>query len=163
MGDVFNLNQQDALKFFHAYINEMINLGGENLPRSISTRLGSKLAKIYKDREIESLEQALRELYEVLGADVKVEKVSEKKFYIRIKHPYQFCPIGGLFNPSKREKFLEIVCIPYTIGFLKEFNPVNGYQIELKNCILRDGGQLCEYDLILNLKDQLGKLHNVIY
>ncbi|MCK4282581.1 MAG: hypothetical protein KAX10_10720, partial [Candidatus Lokiarchaeota archaeon] len=63
------MNQQDALRFFHAYINEMINLGGENLPRSISTRLGSKLAKIYKDREIESLEQALRELYEVLGAD----------------------------------------------------------------------------------------------
>lgn len=141
----------------------MINLGGENLPRSISTRLGSKLAKIYKEREIESLEQALRDLYEILGAEVKIKKVSEKKFNIRIKHPYQFCPIGGSYNPSKREKFLEIVCIPYTIGFLKEFKPVNGYHLELKNCILRDGGQLCEYDLNLDLKDQLGEINNVIF
>ncbi len=163
MRDVVNLNQQDALKFSHAYISEMINLGGENLPRSISTRLGCKLAKIYKEREIESLEQTLRDLYKMLGAEVKIEKVSEKKFNIRIKHPYQFCPIGGPFNPSKRENFLEIVCIPYTIGFLKEFNPINGYHIDLKNCILRDGGQLCEYDLILNLKDQLGELHSSIY
>jgi len=163
LGDLINLNQQDALKFFHAYISEMINLGGENLPRSISTRLGSKLAKIYKEREIESLEQALTYLYEVLGAEVKIEKVSKKKFNIRIKHPYQFCPIGGSYNPSKREKFLEIICIPYTIGFLKEFNPINGYHIDSKNCILRDGGHLCEYDLILNLKDQLGEIHKAIF
>ena len=43
---------KDALKFFQAFINEMIDVGGVNLPKSISVSLGAKLGKILKGRGI---------------------------------------------------------------------------------------------------------------
>ncbi|GAH01778.1 unnamed protein product [marine sediment metagenome] len=67
------MKEKDALKFFHAYIDEMISLGGENFPRSISTRLGGNLAEVYKSRGITNLEGALSKMYEVLGAEPKIE------------------------------------------------------------------------------------------
>ncbi|GAI90164.1 unnamed protein product [marine sediment metagenome] len=47
--------EKDALKFFHAYVNEMIEIGGENLPRAVSTKLGAKLAALYKEKSITDL------------------------------------------------------------------------------------------------------------
>ena len=33
---------KDVLKFFQAYIKEMIDVGGNNLPKAISVKSGSK-------------------------------------------------------------------------------------------------------------------------
>ncbi len=140
-------------KFFHAYIDEMISFGGENLPRSISTLLGGNLAKVYKSRGITNLEAALMKMYKVLGAEPKIEKVNEHEYNVRVKHSSEFCPIGGESNPSRGSKFIEIICIPYTIAFLKKFDPKYDYQIELKKCILRHGGRICEYNLIFTPKE----------
>ena len=35
---------KDALKFFQAFINEMIDVGGANLPKSISMKLGTQIS-----------------------------------------------------------------------------------------------------------------------
>jgi len=151
--EILILKEKDALKFFHAYIDEMISLGGENLPRSISTRLGGNLAKVYKSRGIINLEAGLMKMYEVLGAEPKIEKVNEHEYNIRVKHSFEFCPIGGKSNPSRDSKFIEIICIPYTIAFLKKIDPKYDYQIKLKKCILRHGGRICEYNLIFTSKE----------
>lgn len=151
--EIVILKEKDTLKFFHAYIDEMISLGGENLPRSISTRLGGNLAKVYKSRGKTNLESALNKMYEVLGAEPKIEKVNEHEFNIRVKHSSEFCPIGGTSNPSRGSKFIEIICIPYTIAFLKKFEQKYDYQIELKKCILRHAGRICEYNLILTPRE----------
>ena len=151
--EILILKEKDALKFFHAYIDEMISLGGENLPRSISTRLGGNLAKVYKSRGITNLEAALSKMYEVLGAEPKIKKVNEYEYNVKVKHSSEFCPIGGASNPSRGSKFIEIICIPYTIAFLKKFEQKYDYQIELKECILRHGGRICEYNLILTPKE----------
>ncbi len=151
--EILILKEKDALKFFHAYIDEMISLGGENLPRSISTWLGGNLTKVCKSRGITNLEAALMKMYEVLGAEPKIEKVNEHEYYIRVKNSSEFCPIGGESNPSRGLKFIEIICVPYTIGFLKKFDSKYDYQIELKECIVQHGGRTCEYNLIFTPKE----------
>ena len=152
-GELLTLKEKDALKFFHAYIDEMISLGGENLPRSISTRLGGNLAKVYKSRGITNLEAALSKMYEVLGAEPKIKKVNEYEYNVKVKHSSEFCPIGGASNPSRGSKFIEIICIPYTIAFLKRLDPKYDYQIVKKVCIVRNGGRTCEYNLIFTHKE----------
>ncbi|GAH80770.1 unnamed protein product, partial [marine sediment metagenome] len=42
----------NTLKLFQAYIKEMIEVGGENLPKILSATLGAKLGKAYKERGI---------------------------------------------------------------------------------------------------------------
>ena len=46
---------KSSLKFFHAYIREMVKVGGPNFPKTISTKLGIKLGKLYKKRGIDYL------------------------------------------------------------------------------------------------------------
>ena len=43
---------RDALKFFQSYIKEMIDVGGANLPKSISASLGAKLGKILQKKGV---------------------------------------------------------------------------------------------------------------
>jgi len=90
-----------ALKFFQAYLNEMIEVGGENLPRTISTKLGSKLAKIYKSRGINDIEMALEQMYKVMNGSPKIKKVDDNNFEVTLKYPKRFCPIGGKYNPRR--------------------------------------------------------------
>jgi len=68
---------KEALKFFQAYINEMIDIGGFNLPKSISSSLGAKLGKILKTRSPMSLENSLKKLYNVLNAKTKINTIDD--------------------------------------------------------------------------------------
>ena len=70
----------DALKFFQAYIKEMIDIGGENLPKTISAGLGANLAKIYKEKGISTIEAGLKESYSVLDAKTQVTKINDHTF-----------------------------------------------------------------------------------
>lgn len=77
---------KDALKFFQAYINEMISVGGENLPKVISTKSGEKLAKLYKDRGMKiDVESALKQIHVALGARTKIKKIDENTYDIQLK------------------------------------------------------------------------------
>lgn len=64
-----------ALKFFQAYINEMIDIGGENLPKTISTKLGFKLGKIYKEQDISNLESGLLRSFKVLNGKLEITDI----------------------------------------------------------------------------------------
>ena len=86
----------DALKFLQAYIKEMISIGGENLPKTISARLGAKLAKLYKEKGISSIDSGLKKSYNVLDATAQINrKKNDKEIEVTIKHRKKFCPIGG--------------------------------------------------------------------
>ncbi len=140
---------KDALKFFHAYINEMISIGGDNLPRSIAIRLGGKLAQLYKSRGITNLEEALLNMYQTIGGKTKMEKLTENEYHVITKHSDKFCPIGGAYSPDKKSQFLEIVCLPYTIGMLREFCPDYDTQKAILSCVIQHGGRVCEYKMRL--------------
>ena len=145
-------SEKDALKFFHAFLSEMISIGGKNLPRSIAIHLGGKLAQLYKEREIVNLPQAIMKMSETIGGKTKVERISDDEYYIRTKHSLRFCPIGGRYAPDKGSNFLEIVCLPYIIGFLNEFCPNYETQIEVIGCIIQHGGRSCAYRLVIKPK-----------
>ena len=52
----------------------MIEVGGENLPRAVSTKLGAKLAALYKEKGINNLTTALETAYKALGASTSIKK-----------------------------------------------------------------------------------------
>ena len=52
----------------------MIDIGGNNLPKAISTKSGSKLGKLYKERGLAlDLGLALKQLYSALKAKPSVK------------------------------------------------------------------------------------------
>jgi hypothetical protein len=139
---------KDALKFFHAYINEMIEVGGKNLPRAVSTKLGSKLGELYKKRGFNtSIENALRRSYKVLGATPRVTKIDSSAYEVSIKHKKKFCPIGGKINPTQARVIQENICYPYTRSFLMSMFPQYEFKAEINQCILADNGRYCNYTL----------------
>lgn len=139
---------KDALKFFHAYINEMIDLGGKDLPKSVSTSLGAKLANIYKKKGITDLEAALYQIYKALGAKVSIKKIDENIYNIILKHSKGFCPIGGKKNPNLARTIQESICIPYTKSFLATLLPNYILESEIKECILEENrNKHCHYIL----------------
>jgi len=152
------LTTRDALKFFQAYILELVELGGENLPKSISIGLGGKLAKIYKEKGIHNIQPALRRGYEVLNGSPEITEMNTNEFEIIINYHENFCPIGGEPNPSKGELIRKLICIPYTIGFLNEMDPKYSYEIDIKECILTSGGNMCYY--ALHRKRKMGEKKN---
>ncbi|TFG25038.1 MAG: hypothetical protein EU532_12000, partial [Promethearchaeota archaeon] len=77
--------KKDALKFFQAYIEEMVDIGGHNLPKAVSTKLGTKLGRIYKKKEIRTFKSAVKNSYKALGAKAKIIEVSKNKFKIYAK------------------------------------------------------------------------------
>lgn len=143
----------DALKFFQAYIKEMIDIGGENLPKTISAGLGANLAKIYKERGISTIEAGLKESYSVLDAKTHITKINDNTFEVLTKHRKKFCPIGGKFNPNRAELIQKSVCIPYTVGFLNELDPDFKYNWTIHDCILENNENCCRYTLYLDKKD----------
>jgi len=128
----------DALKFLQAYIKEMISIGGENLPKTISARLGAKLAKLYKEKGISSIDSGLKKSYTVLDATAQIKK---------------FCPIGGKYDPEKADLIQKSVCIPYTVGFLNEMDPQFKYKWDIHECILNTNTNYCRYTLYLEKRE----------
>ena len=138
---------KDALKFFHAYVNEMIEVGGENLPRAVSTKLGAKLAALYKEKGINDLTTALETAYKALGASTSIKKIDENTYLIKLKHSKKFCPIGGKSNPSNAKTIQDGICSPYTRSFLTGLFPEFQFEIEIKECIVDNSNSHCKYEL----------------
>jgi len=145
---------KDALKFFQAYIQEMIEIGGPNLPKSISSRLGARLAKIYKERGVIGIENALKMSYQGLNSKPKITKLDENTLHVLLKHSKKFCPIGGNFkgDPNYAEIVQNSICKPYTSGFLNELDSNFKYQGSIKECILTNNNNICEYILKIEEK-----------
>jgi len=143
---------KEALKFFQAYIKEMIDIGGFNLPKSISSSLGAKLGKILKTRSPMSLENSLKKLYNVLNAKTKINTIDDNTLEITLRYKHAFCPIGGKYNPDKVDLIQKTICIPYTVAILNTSHPEFIYKAEVEVCILNTGNRHCKYKLIKESK-----------
>ncbi len=144
---------KDALKFFQTYIKEMVDIGGNNLPKAISTKIGSKLGKMYKDRGLTlEIETALKQVYTALNGKPVIKQLDENNYEVIVKFPKRFCPIGGSYNPSRASIFQESVCIPYMRGFLNEIFPQFIFGEDILNCIPLKNQKSCHY--ILKIKNK---------
>ena len=134
----------------------MADIGGTNLTKSVSTKLGSKLGKLYKNRHPSaSLETNLKQIYRVLDAKPKIKNVNgnPNALEIIIKHKNNFCPIGGDCRSKEEATFInQNICIPYTLGFLNELDPKLKFKAEIKNCIALNNTKYCHYILTMNEK-----------
>ncbi|MHA2391676.1 MAG: hypothetical protein ACXAEX_06880 [Promethearchaeota archaeon] len=148
---------KDALKFFQAYVKEMIDVGGSNLPKAISSKSGAKLGKLYKSKGLPlNIEDALNQIYSVLNAKPAVKKLENGNNYeVSIKYPKKFCPIGGSNNSSRAVLFQENICIPYTKGFLNELFPHYKFKSEILKCIPLDNHRECHYILKLENRSNI--------
>ncbi|MFW9828751.1 MAG: hypothetical protein ACFFEY_14255 [Candidatus Thorarchaeota archaeon] len=144
---------RDALKFFHNFVREMIDVGGQNLPKSISVSLGAKLGKLLKKRGLSNLEESLKKIYTVLNAKTKVHHVNEDTLDISLRYRSNFCPLGGKYNPERAKLIQEILCVPYTIAILNSLNSDYKYNIDVNECILNSHNKVCRYSLYKKLKD----------
>ena len=143
-----------ASKFFQAYVNEMIDIGGENLPKTISTKLGFKLGKIYKERGISNLESGLLRSFKVLNGKLEITKKNQKEFEINIKYKGRgFCQIGVISDHEKAKLIQESICIPFYIGFLNGLCPKFKYSIRISNCILISKKNFCRFTITLDKKE----------
>lgn len=143
---------ENALKFFHNWINQCIEIGGANLPKTISSLLGSKLAKLYKDKGITDIGAALKKSYEVIKGASEITQKDPNTIEIRTKYEKPFCPIGGKNNPENSSVFNESICYPYTMGFLSELDPRYKYSAVVQECILTSGKNVCRFTLNLEEK-----------
>ncbi len=138
----------DALKFFQNFIYQMIDIGGENLPKSISTSLGAKLGKMLRERGLTEMESSLKKIYAVLNAKTRINAIDDNTLDIMLKYSNKFCPIGGKFNPDKAELIQNTICIPYTAAILNSLNPEFIYESEILECILNSNNRHCRYKLV---------------
>jgi len=144
---------RDALKFFQAYIKEMIDLGGANLPKSISASLGAKLGKILQKKGVTSLDDSLKRIYNVLNAKTTIKTIDDNTLDISLKYSKRFCPIGGKYNPDKSDLIQNTICIPYTVAILNSAHPEFKYTSEIKECILNSNNRHCRYVLFKEPKN----------
>lgn len=143
---------KDVLKFFQAYVKEMIDIGGRNLPKAISVKSGSKLGKFYKARGSSlDLEVVLKQFYTGLKGKPTIKKLDDNNYDVSVKYSKKFCPIGGPYDPSRGTIFQENICIPYTKGFLSELFPQFMTEAEFLNCIPLNNKKTCHY--ILKVRD----------
>lgn len=145
---------EDVLKFWQGYVREMVDVGGKGLPSAISIKLGAKLGKLYKARGFgTNLETTLIQLYIALNAKPVVNKISDNKYEIIVKHKTKFCPIGGKCNPANAELFQKNICTPFTIGCLNELFPNLKFGSEITNCIVANDQRICRYILTIGKKE----------
>jgi len=137
--------KRDILKFFQAYVAEMIEIGGSNFPKTISSSLGEKLGKIYKTMEVVDIKDGLKKIYDLLEIPYEIRDLEDGKFEVEVKYDENFCPIGGEFNPEKAKLIQESICSPYIIGFLSELDTNYKYSGCVKQCILADNHKICRY------------------
>ena len=134
----------------------MIDIGGSNLPKAISSKSGAKLGKLYKKRGIPSdIGIALKQLYSALKAKPVIKQLNESSYEIIVKYPKRFCPIGGSYNPARAPIFQENICIPYTKGFLNEVFPQYVFESDILNCIPLNNHKTCHYILKFKKKTQV--------
>lgn len=145
---------KDVLKFFQAYLKEMVDVGGKNLPKAISSKLGSKLGKFYKGKKSSSeINLALNQMYLALNAKPLIKKLDDNNYEVIVKYSKKFCPIGGAFNPSRAPIFQNNICIPYTRGFLNEIFPQFMFGEEILDCIPINNHRTCHF--ILKVKSKI--------
>ena len=124
----------------------MVNIGGVNLPKAISSKSGSKLGKLYKKKGLTiDIENALNQIYSVLKGKTTIKKLNANNYEVIVKYPKKFCPIGGSNNPSRALIFQENVCVPYTKGFLNELFPEYKFETKIHECIPMDDRRTCHY------------------
>ena len=151
---------KEALKFFHNWIKEMIDIGGPNLPKAVSTRLGTNLGILYKKRGISDIQTGLRTSYEVLKGTPSIEIIDDTTIEVKIEYSKEFCPIGGGFNKNKAEIIQESLCYPYTIAFLNAIDPRFNYKGIVHECILSSNKRFCKFTLKLEKKNTQKKSKN---
>lgn len=135
----------------------MIDVGGKNLPKAISSKSGAKLGKLYKKRGLTpDIGITLKQLYSVLKAKTVIKQLNENTYEVIIKHAKRFCPIGGSHNPARASIFQENICIPYTKGFLNEIFPQYMFEEEILNCIPLNNHKTCHYILKLTKRNNAG-------
>lgn len=136
--------ETDYLKFFQSFIASMVEIGGINLPRSVSSKLGRNLGEIYKQRGVTDPETALTSMFKAMGGEKVIFERHATGFSITTRYPTDFCPIGGALKPKRHEMFIESICYPYARGFLSAFEPQARIDIQCKDCVLRSGDNCCK-------------------
>jgi len=136
-----------AMKFLQAYVKNMVEIGGQNLPKAISADLGAKLSQMYQKRDIADFEKGLKKMYKALNGKPKILKIDDKTYDITIKYQRNSCPIGGHHNPQFAKQFQDSVCSPYTIGFLNSYDASKKYKGVIEKCIISSGNCYCKYIL----------------
>jgi hypothetical protein len=136
----------------------MVDIGGNNLPKAISSKSGAKLGKLYKKRGlINDIGTVLKQLYTVLKAKPVIKQLNENTYEVIVKYPKKFCPIGGSHNPARASLFQENICIPYTKGFLNEVFPQYEFKENILNCIPRNNHKTCHYTLKVSKRKSIGR------
>ena len=139
--------ETDYLKFFQSFIASMVEIGGINLPRSVSSKLGRNLGEIYKKRGVNDVKTAIKSMFKAMGGeDVEFEE-SETGFTVITRYPSDFCPIGGSLKPKRHDMFVESICYPYARGFLSTFLPNTKIDLACKQCVLATGDNECRMDI----------------
>ena len=135
----------DVLKFFQGFIKHMVFIGGENLPKTVSTSMGRKLADFYIKKNVVNWQDALTMMIEGMGGKIeKIEKIENKEEYnVVVKYGDNFCPIGGQIHTKNASMIVDSICIPYTIGFISKFLKNYKIDIEFTGCIPRDSDNRC--------------------
>jgi hypothetical protein len=134
----------------------MIDIGGPNLPKAISSKSGAKLGKIYKKKGLTiDIGLALKKIYTALKAKPIITTLNDYTYEIIVKYKKKCCPIGGAQNPSRAPIFQENICIPYTKGFLNELFPHYNFESNIVNCIPLNNHRTCHYFLKIEPKKNI--------
>ncbi len=142
----------DALKFWQAFVREMIDTFGANTVKAIAIKLGSKLGQIYKKKGIKTVDDTLKTSYGVMKAASVIE-YNQDNITVEIEYTKNFCPIGGRNDPKKAELFQKNVCLPFTIGLLNEIDPKCKYEGQINECIMSSNRNCCRYSLHIEKKE----------
>ncbi len=132
----------------------MIDIGGINLPKAISSKCGAKLGKLYKKKGfIQDIGSTLKQLYTALNTKPVIKQLDENTYEVIVKYAKRFCPIGGSYNPARASLFQKNICIPYTKGFLNEVFPQYMFKSDILNCIPLNNHKTCHYILKITKKN----------
>ena len=138
----------DIIKFFQAFVRQMVKIGGKNLPKTISSSLGSELGKSYLKKNVLDWKKALTGMITAMGG--KLEIVEKEGSWLLISHyPTEFCPIGGKPDSVRFADTTDSICIPYLTGYLQGLRQKLTQNPLLTKCIVRDGGKTCEFQIEL--------------
>lgn len=136
----------------------MIDIGGPNLPKAISSKSGAKLGKLYKKKGFPmDIVLALKQIYSALKAKPTIIRLNDNTYEVIIKYKNKFCPIGGIHNPSRAPIFQENICIPYTRGFLNELFPQYNFKEDIVNCIPLNNHRTCHYILKFEKRENINQ------
>ncbi len=136
----------DIVKFFQAFIRQAIKIGGNNLPKTISTSLGAELGKSYLKKNVLDWKKAITGMIEGMGGKLEIIE-KENVWLLRSQYPAEFCPIGGKTDSVRFADTTESVCIPYLAGYLTVLQLKLVHSPILNKCIVKDGGNICEFQV----------------